>query len=116
MSLSSKKRRQIADGNRDGWIMMDEDSIRTKYFDELIDSLEIWMENNEMVCHNPCKGEEITKRDRQGKIVRDATIGPRGWRSREEGGIPLEVIAQARANNGGRVERRRMLLDRDLPR
>ena len=73
MSLSSKKRRQIADGNRDGWIMMDEDSVRTKYSDELLDSLEIWMENNEMVCHNPCKGEEIIKRDRQGKIVRDET-------------------------------------------
>ena len=29
------------------------------------------MENNKMVCHNPWKGEEIIKQDRQGKIVRD---------------------------------------------
>ena len=71
MSLSSKKRRQIADGTQNGWILVDDNRVRTKYSDNLLDSLEIWMENNKMVCHNPCKGERIIMRDRQGNIVRD---------------------------------------------
>ena len=50
---------------------MDNDVIRTKYFDKLLDALEIWMENNEMVCRNPCKGEEVITHDRAGKMVRD---------------------------------------------
>ena len=71
MSLSSKKRREIAEGNQEGWIIVEDDDKRTKYSSELLDALKIWMEDNEMVCHNPCKGEDIIKRDREGKIVRD---------------------------------------------
>ena len=41
MSLSAKKCRQIADENREGWIMLDDDDIRTQYVDELLDGLEI---------------------------------------------------------------------------
>ena len=71
MSFSSKKCRQIADGTQNKWILVGDDKVRTKYSDKLLDSLEIRMDNNGMVCHNPCKGEEIIKQDRQGKIVRD---------------------------------------------
>jgi hypothetical protein len=39
--------------------------------DTLLDDLEAWMNDNNMVRFNPNKGETILKRDQQGKIARD---------------------------------------------
>jgi hypothetical protein len=73
MTIAESKRGEIANEGANGWIMLDEDDERTKYLDNLLDSLELWMVNNDMVLDNPCKGELVIKRDRQGDIVRDAT-------------------------------------------
>jgi hypothetical protein len=64
MTIAESKRGEIANGGSNGWIMLDEDDERTKYLDNLLDSLELWMANNDMVLDNPCKGELGIKRDR----------------------------------------------------
>ena len=68
---ASKKREEIPESNAEEWCMIDDDNICTKYSDTLLDDLEAWMNDNDMVCFNPNKGETILKRDQQGKIVRD---------------------------------------------
>ncbi len=40
LSSAEKKRADIAEGMRDGWIMLTEDEQRSKYTDELISALE----------------------------------------------------------------------------
>jgi len=69
MTIAESKRGEIADGGSNGWIMLDEDDERTKYSDNLLDSLELWMANKDMVLDNPCKGELVIKCDRRGDIV-----------------------------------------------
>ncbi len=64
MTTAESKRGEIADGGANGWFMLDDDDERTKYSDNLLDSLELWMVNNDMVLENPCKGELVIKRDR----------------------------------------------------
>ncbi len=51
--------------------MINDDDKRTKYSDDLLDDLESWMQDNDMICFNPNKNETIMKRDRDGRIVRD---------------------------------------------
>ena len=75
LSLAKKKRVNIAKGMRDGWIMLTKDEQRSKYTDKLISALEYWIENNNMVHHNPLKDNLVIKRDRNGSIVRDVTTG-----------------------------------------
>ena len=53
--------------------MLSEDEQQTKYSNELLDALEYWIENNDMVRHSPFKDNLVIKRDRDGSIVRDPT-------------------------------------------
>ena len=53
--------------------MLNDDEQRTKYTNELLDALEYWIENNDMVRHCPFKDNLVIKRDRDGSIVRDPT-------------------------------------------
>ena len=68
-----KKRSDIAEGRKEGSIMLNEDEQRTKYTNELLEALEYWVENNDMVHHSPFKDNLVIKRDRDGSIVRDPT-------------------------------------------
>jgi hypothetical protein len=52
LTPAEKKRADIAEGTKEGWIMLTEDEQRSKYTDELISALEYWIENNNMVCHS----------------------------------------------------------------
>ena len=70
-SEAGKKRDAIADGNNDRWIMVNDDDKRSKYSEDLLDDFGTWLQNNDKVTYNPCKGETIIKRDQQGKHVRD---------------------------------------------
>ena len=71
ISKGLKKCEEISESNTEGWCMIDDDNIPTQYSDTLLNDLEVWMNDNDMVRFNPNKGETILKRDRQGKIVRD---------------------------------------------
>ncbi len=51
--------------------MVNDIDKRTKYSDNLLDDFETWLQNNDKVSCNPCKGDTVIKRDRQGKMVRD---------------------------------------------
>jgi hypothetical protein len=73
--VAQKKRSDIADGDKDGWIMLADDELRSKYTDELLYALEYWMENNDMVRHSPFKDNLVIKIDRNGSIVRDPATG-----------------------------------------
>jgi hypothetical protein len=73
LSSVKKKRSDIAEGREEGWIMLNEDVQQTKYSNELLDALEYWIENNDMVRHSPFKNNLVIKRDRDGSIVRDPT-------------------------------------------
>jgi hypothetical protein len=53
--------------------MLSEDEQQTKYSNELLDALEYWIENNDMVRHSPFKDNLVIKQDRDGSIVRDPT-------------------------------------------
>ncbi len=66
-----KKREAISESNADGWIIIDDDDKCTKYSDKLLDDLEAWMQDNDMIRFNPSKGDTIIKHDRDGRIVRD---------------------------------------------
>jgi hypothetical protein len=68
-----KKQSDIAEGREEGWIMLNEDEQRTKYSNELLDALEYWIKNNDMVRHSPFKDNLVIKRDQDGSIVRDPT-------------------------------------------
>ncbi len=61
--LARTKRADIAEGKKEGWIMLSEDKQRSKYTPELLTVLEYWIENNEMVRHSPFKDSLIIKRD-----------------------------------------------------
>jgi hypothetical protein len=63
LSLAQTKRADIAEGKKEGWIMLSEDKQRSKYTPELLTTLEYWIENNEMVRHSPFKDSLIVKRD-----------------------------------------------------
>jgi DNA-directed RNA polymerase specialized sigma24 family protein len=69
LSSVKKKRSDIAEGRKEGWIMLNDDEQRTKYTNELLEALEYWVENNDMVCHSPFKDNLVIKRDRDGSIV-----------------------------------------------
>ena len=73
LSSVEKKRSDIAEGRKEGWIMLNDNEQRTKYTNELLEALEYWVENNNMVCHSPFKDNLVIKRDRDGSIVRDPT-------------------------------------------
>jgi hypothetical protein len=68
---AEKKRADIAEGTKEGWIMLTDEEQQTKYTDELLNALEYWIENNDMVRHSPFKDNLVIKRDRTGLIVRD---------------------------------------------
>jgi len=68
-----KNRSDIAEGRKKGSIMLNEDEQRTKYTNELLEALEYWVKNNDMVRHSPFKDNLVIKRDRDGSIVRDPT-------------------------------------------
>ncbi len=79
LSSVKKKRADIAEGTKEGWIMVTDEEQRTKYTDELLNALEYWIQNNDMVQHSPFKDNLVIKRDRTGLIVRDpATHQPLG--------------------------------------
>jgi hypothetical protein len=44
---------------------------RSKYSDDLLDAIESWMQNNDLICFNPSKNKTIIKGDINGRIVRD---------------------------------------------
>ena len=71
LSSVEKKRSDIAEGRKEGWIMLNDEEQRTKYTNELLDALEYSIENNDMVRHSPFKDNFVIKRDRDGSIVRD---------------------------------------------
>ncbi len=73
LSSVKKKRSDIAEGREEGLIILNEDVKRTKYSNELLDALEYWIENNDMVWHSPFKDNLVIKRDQDGSIVRDPT-------------------------------------------
>ena len=75
LTSAEKKRADIAEGTKEGWIMLTEDEQRSKYTDELISALEYWIENNDMVCHSPFKDNLVIKQDWNGSIVRDLATG-----------------------------------------
>ena len=47
LAVAQKKRFDIADGDKDGWIMLADDELRSKYTDELLYTLEYWMLDGE---------------------------------------------------------------------
>ena len=53
--------------------MLNKDEQQTKYTNELLDALEYWIENNDMVRHSPFKDNLVIKQDRDGSIVQDPT-------------------------------------------
>ena len=59
LSLAKTKRADIAEGNKEGWIMLSEDEQRSKYTPELLTALEYCIENDEMVQHSPFKDSII---------------------------------------------------------
>ncbi len=63
LSSIKKKQSDIAEGRKEGWIMLNEDEQRTKYTNELLDALEYWIENNNMVRHSPFKDNLVIKQD-----------------------------------------------------
>jgi hypothetical protein len=71
LSLAEKKRADIAEGTKEGWIMLTDDEQRTKHTDELLDGLEYRIKNNDMVRHSHFKDNLVIKQDRTGSIVRD---------------------------------------------
>ncbi len=42
LTLVEKKRADIAEGTKEGWIILTEDEQRSKYTDEMISALEYW--------------------------------------------------------------------------
>jgi hypothetical protein len=67
--LAEKKRADIAEGTKEGWIMLTDDKQQTKYTNELLNALEYWIENNNMVQHSPFKDNMVIKQDQTGSIV-----------------------------------------------
>ena len=79
LSLVQKKRADISEGTKEGWIMLNKEEQRSKYMDELISALEFWIENNDMVRHSPFKDNLVILRDWNGSIVRDFNTGIPLW-------------------------------------
>ena len=73
LSSVEKKRSDIAEGRKEGWIMLNDDEQQTKYTNELLEAWEYWVENNNMVRHCPFKDNLVIKPDRDGSIVQDPT-------------------------------------------
>jgi hypothetical protein len=69
--LAEKKRADIAEGIKEGWIRLTDEEQRTKYTDDLLNAFEYWIENNDMARYSPFKDNMVIKRDRKGSIVRD---------------------------------------------
>ncbi len=53
--------------------MLNKDEQRSKYTDELISALELWIKNNDIVRHSPFKDNLVIKRDWNGSIVGELT-------------------------------------------
>jgi hypothetical protein len=51
--------------------MLINDKQQTKYTNELLNALEYWIKNNDMVWHSPLKDNLVIKQDRNGSIVQD---------------------------------------------
>ncbi len=49
--------------------MLTDDKQQTKYTNELLNALEYWIENNNMVQHSPFKDNMVIKQDQTGSIV-----------------------------------------------
>ena len=73
LSSVEKKRSDIAEGRKEGWIMLNDNEQQTKYTNELLEAWEYWVENNNMVRHCPFKDNLVIKPDRDGSIVQDPT-------------------------------------------
>ena len=58
-----KKQSDISEGKKEGWIMLNEDEQQTKYTNELLDALEYWIKNIDIVRHGPFKDNLVIKRD-----------------------------------------------------
>jgi hypothetical protein len=71
LSSAEKKRADIVEGTKEGWIMLTNEEQRTKYTDEVLNALEYWIENNDMVRYSPFKDNLVIKQDRTGSIVWD---------------------------------------------
>jgi hypothetical protein len=63
LSLAEKKRADIAEGIKGGWIMLTNNKHWTKYTNDLLNALEYWIENNNMVWHSPFKDNMVIKRN-----------------------------------------------------
>ena len=61
LSSAKKKQSDIAEGRKEGWIMSNEDKLQTKYTHELLDALEYWIKNNDLVRHSPFKANLVIK-------------------------------------------------------
>ena len=72
LTKGEEKREQIAEGEREGWTMLDEKESWSKLPEELLDSLEAWIQNNEKVKESPEKSDQLRMRDRDGKFVESA--------------------------------------------
>jgi hypothetical protein len=73
LSAAKKKQLEIVEGTKEGWIKLNEDEQQTKYTTELLDALEYWITNNDMVQHSLFKDNLAIKQDPYGSIVRDPT-------------------------------------------
>ncbi len=68
---AEKKRADIAEGIKEGWIMLTNNKQWTKYTNDLLNALEYWIKNNNMVRHSPFKENMVIKRGQTGSIVQD---------------------------------------------
>ncbi len=60
---AERKQADIVEGTEEGWIMLTNDNQRTKYTDELLNALEYWIKNINMVWHSPFKDNLVIKQD-----------------------------------------------------
>ena len=67
MEKTKVKCRKIADGNLDGWVILDPDDPRTKYSEDFLKEVEFWIiEGNEKIKVSPYKNDILILHDRQG--------------------------------------------------
>jgi hypothetical protein len=67
--LAEKKRADIAEGIKEGWIRLTDEEQWTKYANDLLNAFEYWIKNNNMVRHSPFKDNMVIKQDQKGSIV-----------------------------------------------
>ncbi len=71
MKIGKEKRGQIADGNVDGWIMVEDEDPRNQLPDKLWKKLCQWISTNKYIHDNPFKGpeQEVCQRRRDSKYT-----------------------------------------------